>query len=138
MMDLDRFKEVNDSLGHHAGDTLLQELGDRLQQTLRASDTVARLGGDEFGVLLPKHDRPEDVLHAIEKIRADARAADRAPGPAARDRGVASASRSTRTTARTWTRSSSTPTSRCTPRRSSNLGRTPSTTRRRTTTTRPD
>ena len=69
MMDLDRFKEVNDSLGHHAGDLLLQELGNRLQQTLRASDTVARLGGDEFGLLLPKHDRPEDVVQAIEKIR---------------------------------------------------------------------
>jgi diguanylate cyclase (GGDEF)-like protein/PAS domain S-box-containing protein len=69
MMDLDRFKEVNDSLGHHAGDTLLKELGGRLQLTLRASDTVSRLGGDEFGLLLPKHDQPDDVMHAIEKIR---------------------------------------------------------------------
>jgi diguanylate cyclase (GGDEF)-like protein len=68
MMDLDRFKEVNDSLGHHAGDELLKELGDRLQKILRASDTVARLGGDEFGLLLPKHDGPADVIPALEKI----------------------------------------------------------------------
>ncbi len=68
MMDLDRFKEVNDSLGHHAGDELLKELGDRLQKILRASDTVARLGGDEFGLLLPKHEKPADVISALEKI----------------------------------------------------------------------
>jgi diguanylate cyclase (GGDEF)-like protein/PAS domain S-box-containing protein len=69
MMDLDRFKEVNDSLGHHAGDALLRELADRLRQILRASDTVARLGGDEFGLLLPKHDDPAGVVSVLEKIR---------------------------------------------------------------------
>jgi diguanylate cyclase (GGDEF)-like protein/PAS domain S-box-containing protein len=69
MMDLDRFKEVNDSLGHHAGDALLKELGDRLREILRASDTVARLGGDEFGLLLPKHDKPSDVVSVLEKIK---------------------------------------------------------------------
>ena len=69
MMDLDRFKEVNDSLGHHAGDALLEELARRLQNVLRTSDTVARLGGDEFGLLLPKHDTPADVIQALEKIR---------------------------------------------------------------------
>jgi diguanylate cyclase (GGDEF)-like protein len=58
IMDLDHFKEVNDTLGHHHGDVLLQEVAERLKTTLRTADTVARLGGDEFGILLP------DVLGA--------------------------------------------------------------------------
>ncbi len=69
LMDLDRFKEINDTLGHHCGDLLLQELGGRLKTALRETDTVARLGGDEFGVLLPSLSDRSVVNDVIERIR---------------------------------------------------------------------
>ena len=70
MMDLNRFKEVNDSLGHQAGDELLKVVGERLSGALRASDTVARLGGDEFGLLLPEPSTADDILAVLERVRA--------------------------------------------------------------------
>lgn len=67
-IDLDRFKNINDTLGHAAGDHLLQEVADRLKNNLRKSDLVARLGGDEFVVLLEEIPDEEHVKIVAEKI----------------------------------------------------------------------
>ncbi|OWW19916.1 diguanylate cyclase domain-containing protein [Noviherbaspirillum denitrificans] len=69
-IDIDGFKQINDSLGHGAGDVLLAEIGLRLQQSVREEDTVARLGGDEFVVLLEGVQVPGDALLVAEKISA--------------------------------------------------------------------
>ncbi|CAN5487488.1 hypothetical protein BH20ACT2_BH20ACT2_07190 [soil metagenome] len=69
-IDLDRFKDVNDSLGHHCGDELLVEVSRRLAGALRVGDTVARLGGDEFGVLLSGPTNTGEAAVASERILA--------------------------------------------------------------------
>jgi diguanylate cyclase (GGDEF)-like protein len=68
LVDLDHFKELNDTLGHDAGDRLLCQVGERLRGVLRAGDTAARLGGDEFGVLLPDADDDASAGAVAEKI----------------------------------------------------------------------
>ena len=70
MLDLDKFKDVNDTLGHQMGDCLLQAFGDRLTGLLRKSDTVTRLGGDEFVVLLPETAQAKSTTVVAEKILA--------------------------------------------------------------------
>ncbi|MBO1923627.1 bifunctional diguanylate cyclase/phosphodiesterase [Thiomicrorhabdus sp. 6S3-12] len=67
-IDLDRFKEVNDSFGHDTGDALLQVVSDNIVKTLRASDSIARLGGDEFAVLLDHIEHEADIAFVLEKI----------------------------------------------------------------------
>ena len=69
LIDLDRFKEINDTLGHHVGDQLLTQIGPRLAGALRGSDTVARLGGDEFAVLLPGLHAVEDAVRVAGELQ---------------------------------------------------------------------
>lgn len=70
LLDLDRFKTVNDTLGHQAGDALLVEAARRLRHVLRREDTVARLGGDEFGILIDPLSEPGDAARIAQKINA--------------------------------------------------------------------
>jgi len=68
LMDLDQFKEVNDTLGHHTGDLLLQQIAQRLRESVPAHALVARLGGDEFAVLLPGCDGPDPALRLARHL----------------------------------------------------------------------
>lgn len=68
-LDLDKFKPINDTLGHDIGDLVLQEIAQRLQTAVRESDTIARIGGDEFVVLLPAIESKQDASIVAEKIR---------------------------------------------------------------------
>jgi len=67
-IDFDRFKQINDNLGHDIGDQLLQAVGNRLKECLRQQDTVARLGGDEFILLLPDISSQEDAGKLAQKL----------------------------------------------------------------------
>ncbi|MGB4268585.1 MAG: EAL domain-containing protein [Spirochaetota bacterium] len=68
-LDVDRFKYVNDSLGHRVGDDILLEISQKLSQSLRDGDVVARIGNDEFGIMLIDIARNEDIISIINKIR---------------------------------------------------------------------
>ena len=67
-LDLDKFKDVNDTLGHHIGDVLLKAVAKRLLRCVRETDTVARLGGDEFAIILTHLAEPADATHVAESI----------------------------------------------------------------------
>ena len=70
LIDLDHFKELNDTLGHHAGDLLLGQIGPRLRRELRSTDNLGRLGGDEFGLVLEGPCEEEDAMRVAAKLRA--------------------------------------------------------------------
>jgi diguanylate cyclase (GGDEF)-like protein len=68
VLDIDKFKSVNDSFGHHIGDHLLQQFAQRLRSQLRQTDTMARLGGDEFAVVLPELTARDDAAVVARKL----------------------------------------------------------------------
>jgi diguanylate cyclase (GGDEF)-like protein/PAS domain S-box-containing protein len=68
MLDIDKFKSINDNYGHETGDKLLKTVADRLGNALRKSDTIARMGGDEFLVVVPEMEKAADVLVVAQKI----------------------------------------------------------------------
>ncbi len=68
-LDLNKFKPINDILGHDAGDAVLQEVGSRLKKSVRETDTIARIGGDEFAVILVAPVPTEISLRTAKKIR---------------------------------------------------------------------
>ena len=80
LLDLDRFKEVNDTLGHHYGDLVLKAVSERLRGAVRASDTVVRLGGDEFAILLPHVNGVTGAQEVAHKIQQSLRASVDAGG----------------------------------------------------------
>ena len=114
LLDLDDFKEVNDILGHHAGDQLLIEVGRRLRECVRPNDVVARLGGDEFVVLLVGSLDADAVAERIVDVRCGCRSGS--TGPCCARASAWAWRRSTRTP---WTPPSccAAPTSRCTRRK---------------------
>jgi diguanylate cyclase (GGDEF)-like protein len=68
LLDLDRFKDINDTLGHHQGDALLRGVATRLASVVREADSIVRLGGDEFAVLLPQLSDPETAMSVAERM----------------------------------------------------------------------
>lgn len=70
-IDLNRFKPINDTYGHRVGDAMLRQVGSRIANCVRESDTVARLGGDEFAILLPATSNAADAKIVVEKIASE-------------------------------------------------------------------
>lgn len=69
ILDIDNFKEINETLGHFSGDRILKQIVSRLQGVVRKSDTLARIGGDEFAIILPMVPKEEDIIAVIKKIQ---------------------------------------------------------------------